>query len=137
MSDKKTGYIYIMKNFKNGKYYVGQTINSPQERFSQHIRESKYEDRKEYNYAISKAIREYGEEAFDYGILADNVPIEDLNLIEEHYIDMYRTANPKYGYNISPGGNDTSNHNDYPKSDEENYIDEISEDDVSRILDQL
>ena len=137
MSDEKTGYIYIMKNFKNGKYYVGQTRKTPQERFSQHIRESKYEGRKEYNYAISKAIREYGEEAFDYGILADNVPIEDLTLIEEHYIDMYRTADPEYGYNISPGGNDTSNYNEYPQSDEENYIDEISEDDVSRILDQL
>ena len=133
----KYGTIYIMKNFVENKYYIGQTIQTPQERFKQHIRESKNKERKEYNYAISKAIREYGEEAFDYAILSDTVPIEDLDLIEEHYIDMYQTSNPEFGYNMSVGGNDTSNYRVYPKTEEKSYIKEISEEDVDNILNQL
>lgn len=136
-NDIKYGTIYIMKNFVTNKYYIGQTIQTAQERFKQHIRESKNEGRKEYNYAISKAIREYGEEAFDYGILSDTVPIEDLDLIEEHYIDMYNTADPEFGYNMSIGGNDTSNYREYPKTEEKNYIKDISEEDINNILEQL
>ena len=135
--DIKYGTIYIMKNFVENKYYIGQTIQTAQERFRQHIRESKNEGRKEYNYAISKAIREYGEEAFDYGILSDTVPIEDLDIVEQHYIDMYRTFDPEFGYNMSVGGNDTSNYRNYPKTEEKNRIQDISEEDINNILEQL
>lgn len=136
-NDIKYGTIYIMKNFVENKYYIGQTIQTAQERFKQHIRESKNEGRKEYNYAISKAIREFGEEAFDYAILSDTVPIEDLDLIEEHYIDLYRTADPEFGYNISTGANDTSNYRNYPKIEEKSRIQDISEEDINNILEQL
>lgn len=136
MSEKEFGTIYLMKNFSNGLRYVGQTVQSAQERFSQHIRESKTKGRREYNYPISVAIREYGEEAFDYGILAENVPVEDLDLVESHYIDMYDTTNPRNGYNVSIGHNDTSNFNKY-KRREENHIEEITDDDIDRILDEL
>ena len=136
MSDKEFGEIYLIKNFANGLKYVGQTIQSSQERFSQHIRESKTKGRREYNYPISIAIREYGEEAFDFGILAEKVPIEDLDLIEAHYVDMYETTNPSKGYNVSPGHNDTSNFKKY-KRKEENHIEEITDDDIDRILSEL
>lgn len=137
MSEKEFGEIYLIKNFSNGLKYIGQTVQSSQERFSQHIRESKAKNRKEYNYPISKAIREYGEEAFDFAILADKVPIEDLDLIEAHYIDMYNTANPKYGYNLSIGNNITSNYKKYPRTKEQNHIEEITDDDIDRILSEL
>ncbi len=136
MSEKEYGSIYIMKNFSNNLKYVGQTTQTSQERFSQHIRESKAEGRREYNYPISRAIREYGEEAFDFAILADKVPVEDLDLIESHYIDMYNTANPEFGYNASIGHNDTSNFKKYRKK-EENHIQEITDDDIDRILKEL
>lgn len=136
MSEKEVGRIYLMKNFSNGLRYIGQTVQSSQERYSQHIRESKAKDRKEYNYPISRGIREYGEEAFDFAILADNVPVEDLDLIEEHYIDMYNTTDPKYGYNVSKGHNDTSGFKKYRKK-EENHIEEITDDDIDRILNEL
>ena len=136
MSAKEFGRIYMMKNFANGLRYIGQTVQSSQERFSQHIRESKAKNRKEYHYAISKAIREYGEEAFDFAVLADNVPVEDLDLIEAHYIDMYQTIDPKYGYNISTGHNDTSNFKKYQRK-EENHVKEITDDDIDRILLEL
>lgn len=136
MSEKEFGEIYLIKNFSNGLKYIGQTVQSSQERFSQHIRESKAKNRKEYNYPISRAIREYGEEAFDFAILADNVPVEDLDLIESHYIDMYETTNPKIGYNVSIGHNITSNYKKYQRK-EENHIQEITDDDIDRILEEL
>lgn len=140
MSDdnKEFGEIYIIKNFANGKYYVGQTVQSSQERFSQHIREAYTEGRKEYNYCISRAIRKYGKESFDFAILADRVPKSILSLIEEHYIDMYMTSNPEYGYNVSIGHNDTSNFKKYKRQEEvENHFDEISDEDIDRILEEF
>ena len=140
MSDdnKEFGEIYIIKNFANGKYYVGQTVQSSQERFSQHIREAYTEGRKEYNYYISRAIRKYGKESFDFAILAERVPKNMLTLIEEHYIDMYMTNNPTYGYNVSIGHNDTSNFKKYQRKDDvENHFDEISDEDIDRILEEF
>lgn len=135
---KEFGEIYIIKNFVNGKYYVGQTIQSSQERYSQHIREAYTEGRREYNYRISRAIRKYGKESFDFAVLADKVPIDMLTLIEDHYIDMYMTTNPKYGYNVSIGHNDTSNFKKYQKKEEEkSHFEEISDDDIDRILEEF
>ena len=107
------GEIYIIKNFANGKYYVGQTVQSSQERFSQHIREAYTKGRKEYDYCISRGIRKYGKESFDFAVLAEQVPLDDLTLVEEHYIDMYNTTDPKYGYNMSIGHSDTANFRKY------------------------
>lgn len=140
MSDdnKEFGEIYIIKNFANGKYYVGQTVQSSQERFSQHIREAYTKGRKEYNYCLSRAIRKYGKESFDFAVLAYKVPIEILTLVEEHYIDMYMTTNPKYGYNTSIGHNDTSNFKKLKrKEDVESHFDEISDEDIDRILEEF
>ena len=133
------GEIYIIKNFANGKYYVGQTVQSSQERFSQHIREAFAKGRKEYDYCLSRGIRKYGKESFDFAILADNVPVDDLDLIEEHYIDIYQTTNPKYGYNMSIGHSDTANFKKYHamKKEEEEHFDEITDDDIERMLEEF
>ena len=133
------GEIYIIKNFANGKYYIGQTVQSSQERFSQHIRESYTKGRKEYDYCLSRGIRKYGKEAFDFAILAPKVPIEDLDLIEEHYIDMYNTTDPKYGYNMSIGHSDTANFKKYHamRNEEETHFDEITDEDINRMLEEF
>lgn len=134
------GRIYIIKNFVNGKYYVGQTVQSSQERYSQHIREAYTKGRKEYDYCISRGIRKYGKEAFDFATLAENVPVEDLDIVEEHYIDMYMTTDPKYGYNMSIGHRDTANFKKYHaiRDDEEGeHFDEISDEDIERMLEEF
>lgn len=138
--EKRFGEIYIIKNFANGKKYIGQTVQSSQERFSQHIREAYAEGRKEYNYCLSRGIRKYGEASFDYAILAEQVPIEDLDLVEEHYIDMYNTTDPEIGYNNSIGHRDTSNFKKYKalaNKKEEKHFDEISDEDIENILANL
>ena len=137
--ESEFGEIYIIKNFVNGKRYIGQTVQSSQERFSQHIREAYAKGRKEYNYCLSRGIRKYGEESFDYAVLADKVPLDDLDLVEEHYIDMYQTTNPELGYNNSVGHRDTSNFKKYKAmaNEEEKHFEEISDEDIDRILNEL
>ncbi len=137
--ESEFGEIYIIKNFVNGKRYIGQTVQSSQERFSQHIREAYAKGRKEYNYCLSRGIRKYGEESFDYAVLADKVPLDDLDLVEEHYIDMYQTTNPELGYNNSVGHRDTSNFKKYKAmaKEEEKHFEEISDEDINRILNEL
>ena len=135
-----TGEIYIIKNFVNNKIYIGQTITGSQNRFTQHLNEAFAKNRKEYNYYLSRAIRKYGKEAFDFAILAENVPKEDLNLIEEHYIDLYNSTNPDVGYNVSTGANDTSQFEKYQEleiDDEDVDFEEITDDDVDRLLKEL
>lgn len=135
-----TGEIYIIKNFANNKIYIGQTITGSQNRFTQHLNEAFAEGRKEYNYYLSRAIRKYGRESFDFAILADDVPEEDLNLIEEHYIDLYNSTDPNIGYNISNGSNDTSNFEKYQKleiDDETVDFPDITDEDVDRLLKEL
>ena len=134
------GEIYIIKNFANGKRYIGQTIQSSQERFSQHIREAYLKGRKEYNYCLSRGIRKYGKESFDFAVLAEQVPINDLDLIEEHYIDMYNTTDPEYGYNMSIGHRDTANFKKYHairSDEEENHFEEIKDEDIDRLLEEF
>ena len=136
---QKYGEIYIIKNFANGKYYIGQTVQSSQERFSQHIRESYTKGRKEYDYCLSRGIRKYGKEAFDFAILAPKVPIEDLDLVEEHYIDMYNTTDPTYGYTMSIGHSDTANFKKYHamRKEEETHFDEITDEDINKMLEEF
>ena len=95
--------------------------------------------RKEYNYCLSRGIRKYGKESFDFAVLADNVPIDDLDLVEEHYIDMYNTTNPKFGYNMSPGSSDTANFKKYHaiRGEEEKHFDEITDEDIERMLEEF
>lgn len=156
MSENNNGCIYIIKNFANGKYYIGKTIrNDSQEkesyqivnrRFNEHIREAFDEKSPTYNYCLSRGIRKYGKQAFDVAILADNIPEDNLMLVEAHYIDLYNTTDPKIGYNTSHGFNDNSNIDDYrkiqPEDDYEtdsqvNIDDELSNEEIEKFLQGL
>lgn len=63
------------------------------------------------DYVIGKAIRKYGEENFYFEIL-DECEAEDikkltkmLNKRETYWIHFFNSTNPKFGYNMSIGGN--------------------------------
>lgn len=138
------GVVYMIKNIKNGKRYIGQSKQIGDTRFKQHLAAAYLEGRRAYNTCLSRAIRKYGKDCFEFGIIADNVPDEDLTLIEAHYIDMYDTIAPN-GYNTSPGMNDNSNSNEIKDlAPNEDYsdnarvvLDNISEDDVNKFLREL
>lgn len=90
------GFIYCYTSPSNKKY-VGKTIESLK------IRAGK--DGKGYRNctALMRAFEKYGYENFTVEIL-EEVPYEDLNDKEKYYIQLYKTQNPQYGYNIKPGG---------------------------------
>jgi len=144
MSENKTGCIYIIKNFANGKKYIGKTNRNPLTRFNEHMQEAFAQNSPTYNYCLSRAIRKYGKQAFDWAILAEDIPEEDLLLIEAHYIDMYNTTDPKVGYNTSKGFNDNSDIDKYREMQpDEDYepnpinFDDISDEDIENFLNEL
>lgn len=94
-----TGSIYLIRNVINGKCYVGQTIQRPEDRFKQHLKLLKTNE----NQLISKAIRKYGRKSFELIILETSIPEEKLNEREIYYIQKLGTLHPN-GYNLSEGG---------------------------------
>jgi len=155
MSQKNNGVIYIIKNFANDKYYIGKTVRKDsddkepyqivQRRFQEHIREAFNKESPTYNYCLSRGIRKYGKQAFDVAILADHIPDDDIMLVEAHYIDMYNTTDPSYGYNTSPGFNDNSNIDKYREmqpdddydTDSQVHIEDLSNEDIEEFLKEL
>ena len=53
---------------------------------------------------FNRAINKYGWKNFEHIVLFDNLTKDEANLLEQCYIALYDTTNPKYGYNISLGG---------------------------------
>lgn len=93
------GYIYCISNKINFYKYVGKTIRSIQERFSEHCRDSQKE--KCENRPLYKAMRKYGIENF-YVQLLEEVDIQDLEQKEQFWINQLDTY--KNGYNATCGG---------------------------------
>lgn len=95
------GYIYLIENLINHKYYVGQTNRTVEERFNEHIRS------KDECY-LHRAIRKYGKDAFIVTtieeLFAKNIKelSNKLNEKEIYWINFYKTF--ENGYNMSLGG---------------------------------
>lgn len=89
------GIIYCYTNKNTGKKYIGQTIH-PEQRKRSHLHDAM---KRNSDYYFHRSIRKHGINAFDYGVLEENV--ENLNEKENHYIDMYNTIWPN-GYNQCP-----------------------------------
>lgn len=138
------GTIYMIRNIKNDKRYIGQSIQPVEKRFRQHIEAAYLEGRRAYNTCLSRAIRKHGSDFFEMGVLAEDVPDDDLDIVEAHYIDMYNTLAPN-GYNKSTGFNDNSlaeEIDDLAADDDYSdnakvMIDDISDDDVDKFLREL
>lgn len=90
--------IYCITNLVNNKKYVGQTRYSLENRWKQHLQDSKtILDRKLY-----RAIRKYGKESFKLEVLCNCSSLEELNEKETYYIKLFDTV--KNGYNHGYGG---------------------------------
>ena len=82
----------------NGKIYIGQTCNSLKRRAGNHG-EGYVECPLFY-----KAIKKYGFENFKSEIIADGLTLDEANWLEKYLIAYYHSAERKYGYNLSHGG---------------------------------
>lgn len=94
-------HIYIIRNTVNDKCYIGQTKNSIEHRFKQHISQINCKNQCSALYA---AIRKYGADCFFTESLASGTFSKyDLNMLEIYFIDKYKTLSPD-GYNLQTGG---------------------------------
>ena len=111
------GIIYLVRNKKNQKIYIGQTTSKrgfdgrynykgkDVERIY-HDYENKKRNGNFYNNHLMGAIEEYGYENFEVNKeLLKATSKEELNLLEELMIDIFDSTNPKKGYNHTKGGN--------------------------------
>lgn len=93
------GFIYIIRNTVNSKVYIGQTRNSIDQRWKEHLRHAQYGDQ-----IINRAMKKYGIDKF-YIETLKICSIEDLDEREMYYIDLYDSTDKSIGYNVSIGGN--------------------------------
>ena len=108
---KMIGYIYLIRNVVNHKVYVGQTKQSPQKRWNEHIRASKSEVKRSPK--LYNAINKYGLCMFDFEVISEvfgstEKELKDkLNRLEIYFINYYKST--EWGYNLTTGGNQVAN----------------------------
>lgn len=91
------GRIYRITNKLNGMSYIGQTTNTIYHRFMSHCEE------KRNNRHISNAIQFYGKDNFIVEELCLASNQNQLNELENYYVEILNTMYP-YGYNHRSGG---------------------------------
>jgi hypothetical protein len=107
------GHIYLIKNTKLDKLYVGQTLSHRknkgkyrpfgfQGRFNDHVSEAICNTKKKQCTYLNNAIRLYGKDAFNVTLITICSPLE-LDNLEQLYIKEYNTLYPN-GYNLTIGG---------------------------------
>lgn len=94
------GFIYKITNKKNGKIYIGQTIQPIQRRFNQHVSHAITE---KSDHKFARAIRKYGKENFEIEII-EEIEKDKLDEREKYWIKFYNSI--QEGYNTAEGGTD-------------------------------
>lgn len=99
------GLIY-MRTSPSGGIYIGKTITTEQERWSEHIYEALESSNSNYNTILSKAIRKYGADNFKLTILEECKDNNYLLEREQYWIQYYSSfyKDNSNGYNMTRGG---------------------------------
>jgi group I intron endonuclease len=103
--------VYLIFCPESGKGYVGQTVQTLEKRWYRHCADA----RKEVGYFLHRAIRKYGEDAFELSILAETDNLLELNRLETEHIKKQNTKVPN-GYNLTEGGEGNSGHQHTPET---------------------
>jgi len=91
--------VYVIEHISSGKKYVGSAGRSFKSRWGQHrsgLRKGTHNSR-----YLQNAWNKYGEESFLFRIVKCTSPEEAVSY-EQAFIDLYKSADRKFGYNISP-----------------------------------
>lgn len=104
------GIIYRIINIVNKKSYIGKTKShygkekyGAERRFKQHLANSHIVSRKNECPLFYNAIQKYGKDSFKLEILL-NCELSDVDEYEQKMINLYKSSNRKFGYNIALGG---------------------------------
>lgn len=94
--------IYCIQNTINQKKYIGLSTNIEQ-RLKDHLISLRNKNTKRENKHLIKSFHKYGEDAFQARIIIvcnQNI----LAPMEQYLIKIFKTYNPKFGYNKTFGG---------------------------------
>lgn len=97
--DNRIHYLYRIINKINGKIYIGQTVQ-PDKRWYQHKNMAAQE---QPLMIISRAIKKYGNDYFDFEVIAGCKSWDDANDVETLLVSQYNSLVPN-GYNVAAGG---------------------------------
>lgn len=92
-------YVYKFTHLESGRCYIGQTIQNPNRRRLEHISGSRTSKK---TYHFHNALKKYGVGAFTFEVIDSTSSLEELNLLEEKYVDQYDSINN--GFNIRQAG---------------------------------
>lgn len=93
---KTFNYIYKITNKINGKIYIGK-----------HSTDNLNDGYMGSGVVLRQAIKKYGVENFTKEILEFCDKEVELNDLEKHYIDKYKSTDKSIGYNLTKGGDGT------------------------------
>ena len=93
---KTFNYIYKITNKINGKIYIGK-----------HSTDNLNDGYMGSGVVLRQAIKKYGVENFTKDILEFCDKEVELNDLEKHYIDKYKSTDKSIGYNLTSGGDGT------------------------------
>lgn len=105
MSKESICGIYKITNTIDGKVYIGQSIHIHQ-RWRQHKLAASNPNCGEYHLPLYEAFRKIGTKCFKFEIL-EQCAKDMLDEREQYYINYYKAANNKYGYNNSSTSHQT------------------------------
>lgn len=91
-------YIYKFENKKNGKVYIGQSIN-PEKRKLEHL----YGRKTRQDTYFDRVLKKQGIENFNFEIIDCANSTKEIDELEKKYIELYNAIKPN-GYNILKGG---------------------------------
>ena len=114
-------YIYKFENKINGKVYIGRTDD-----FNRRLIEHRASVKSGKGYTLHDAIRKYGWENFEYGVIDQAETLQDVVAKELEYIVKYNSVRTGYNSTLetNTGGNTWAGRQDTPEYLE--FVDRMS-----------
>ncbi len=117
-------FIYKITNIINNCVYIGQTINSVESRFARHISDALS---KRLDTHFARAIRKYGVNNFTLETIDEAKTKAELDEKEKYWIAFFHSNTPKYGYNMTDGGDFSNTYSVKSQEEMQNIKQKISE----------